>query len=555
VLLASACAFEIGFDEPTGEYAYGTIPVVARFTNDSHAITNASLKAELLKGKVILDTKQMTRSGDKYTSSFSIEESGTYAIKASTSYGETLYENSTSFEVNSSKISLVIASPENKTYAASPPLKASVTAAKQFVHDATVNAIVYRSDVKYAELELPEGRNYYEQSTSLVPGFYKVVVTASSGGQKISGSVEFTITGEVNGTFIPGNMLLEIARAPPLANKYATGTKTEINVVLVDKASGQKLRKPEADVEARVLTPSATKEIKLAYKDDAVNPTYSTPLLLDEKGWYEIIIKASLQGYSNATLLFPPLKSGEEPLQLPADMGCANSMCLKLHAPASGETFPANETVKVRVQLLEDVEEHPPISGAKITARTGAEKAELSYEKNGYYTGELGPLQNGEYGLTVTADWQGKSVANTTSFTVSPDKLLIELVYPAQGENVTEEFITIQARVVDQGGEVVAGANARAIVTTPTNALHEAILERNAETGNYEASYTFSEGGAHKVKVVASKQGFVSASKEFSFDHWVAEQKPFSVSEQDILLIALLVGIIIVLLAVWKAFI
>lgn len=553
ILLAGAAnaALVINFEEPSGEYAFGTIPVLANFTNGSETITDASLKAELKKGNVVLDTEEMVRTGDLYSCSFNIEEGGDYTVRAFTTYLEESYESTRDFSVNSTRISIEIVSPENKTYMFSPEFKVNVLGAGKFVHGAEVSALVYRGGEEKEERLLPEGNGFYRASTDLIPGFYRIEVKASKDGQEVEEEVEFIVSGEVNGTFIPGEKIMTIERAPPLSSKYQVGSKTSINVLLIDKLTGEKMRVSDADVEAEVVTPSKTREIKLAYEDDMLNPKYTGELLLDEKGWYEISISAFLDGYSNATLEFTPINVGSEVIELPADMGCAEGICIKVHYPVMGETYPMNDTVPVRLQLLEDTDSKPPIDDAQVWAKNDQDEENLSYDKNGYYEGEIGPLQEGEQEVMFLAEWEDVAISNTTSFFVSPDRLKIALVNPKEGSNVTEEFVMLEVRVTDQEGEVIPGVNARAVITSPTKALSNPKLSRNAETGNYEEEYTFSEEGTHKVKVVVSKPGFVSATREFSFRH-EKEEETMQFDSTAILVVVLLVGIVLVLLAVWK---
>ncbi|MCD4740002.1 hypothetical protein K8R43_02280 [archaeon] len=551
ILLASASALDINFEEPTGEYAYGTIPVIVQLIDNTTEIQDAELTAELREGNVVIETKELVK-GNTYTCSFEIKEAGSYTVKVYAEYNGSDYENSSSFKVTTSKLFLEITSPENKTYASSPDIKASVKAAGKFVHDAQVTAKINSDDTEI-ELTVPEGRSYYRAETELGPGYYQIIVTAEKDEQTVQETVDFTITGEINGVFIPGEQKMEIKRAAPVKSKYSVGSKTDINILLVNTATGEKLRKSNAIVEARVITPSIIKEIRLAYKDDQVNPMYTTPLLLDEKGWYEILVTASLEGYSNTSTVFPAIKAGEEVVPLPEAMGCANGFCMKIHAPDFGQTFPVNDTVSLKVQVLEDTNEHPPISDAEVIASTDSDSTTLEYEKNGYYSGEIGPLKEGGHEVTFTATWKDQLNSNSTSFYVSPSRLMIKLVYPMSGDNITEEYITVQVQVLDESGETVAGANARANIETPSKAVHNIDLARNAETGYYESSFTFTDAGVYSVKVIASEQGYVSNSKEFEFTHWKEEAQPLSLGD-DWLLIVLIIGIAVVALAIWKAF-
>lgn len=558
LLLSTATAVEINFIEPSKtEYSFGEIPVKVEILNYTDFGNISSTTFELMRDNVILETKEAVEKDGMYVSSFSIETQGEYTLKATVKLDkdgeQSQYSNTTSFTINSSRIALSLVSPGNMTYASSPEIKVTVTASGVFVHSADVKAVIYSNGSKVTEFTVPEGRNYYRKTTSLTPGFYKLHVTASKDGQSVTDEVEFTITGEVNGTFIPGNKLLKINRISPVASKFEVGSKTDIIVQLIDVASGSKLRKPDADVEAKVITPSATRIIKLAFKDDIANPTYTTPLLLNEKGWYEIVVKANLKGYENATLYFPPIKVGKESVQLPAEMGCAQGICMKIITPKINDVLPINDTIKISVQLLQDTEEYPPISDATVTARVESENIQLEYQKNGNYYGELGPLKEGSYELTVMADWKDASISNTSVFMVSPNQLKIVPVVPTPGENVTEKGITVQVDVLDQDGDVVAGANVRAIITTPVGYVHDLRLKRNAETGHYEAKLTLTDVGTHSMKIIASEPGYVSAVKEFNFEYWEAEESlPFT--QNELMLIVLIIGIVLVLLAIWKAF-
>ncbi|MCD6414443.1 MAG: hypothetical protein J7L23_02330 [Candidatus Diapherotrites archaeon] len=559
LLTATSMALNITFIEPSNTtYSYGEIPIKIEVSNHTDLGNISSVSFELKRGNVVLQTKDATEEGEVYASSFTIETAGEYEVKATVKFdndgGITQQSNTTTFEVNSSKMSIILTSPRNITYAYSPEIKLSVDAGGVFIHDVKVTATIYSNGSKLSELNVPEGRNYYRQSTNLTAGFYRMELTASKGSQTVSTDVEFTITGEVNGTFIPGNKLLNIVRISPASSKFELGSKTKIEVQLIDISTGGKLRRSDADVEAKVITPSETKNIKLAFDDDISNPSYSAPLLLNERGWYEIFLETHLKGYENASLHFPPIKVGKEAVVLPADMGCAQGICMKIKSPKANEIFPINETIGLSVQLLEDDEEHTPISDAKVTASAGSENVVLDYQKNGEYYAEIGPLEEGNYDLTIAADWKNVGVTNTSSFTVSPNQLHIVPVFPVQDENITEKSITVQVDVLDQADDVVAGVNVRAIITTPSGFSHDLKLKRNAETGHYEAKFTFADTGNHSVKLTAMEPGYVSATKDFSFSHCEKEEQLLSTGQDELLLIVIIVGIVLVLLAIWKAF-
>ena len=140
------------------------------------------------------------------------------------------------------------------------------------------------------------------------------------------------------------------------------------------------------------------------------------------------------------------------------------------------------------------------------------------------------------------------------TFLVSPHSLKIMPITPQMGENVTTSFTNIQVKLTDEGGEIVTGANVRAIIDTPTTGRRTVSLDRDVTTGYYKSKFTFGGKGTHTVKIVASKIGYVSGEQVYTFEASPPEEAS-PIGTQDIIVIALIIGVILVIATLWRALI
>ena len=535
LLVAAASAVGINFTEPSGTYNYGTIPVSASFEG------NSSVTFQLVKGGIVLDTKTV---GEPYSTSFEVLERGSYEIRASAEYNGTLYENSTAFEVNSSKVYITVLAPKNQTYSGTVPLEVVPMRDNSFLHGAEVTVTI--AGTAYT---LPEGQNSYRSEAELGPGRYTAI--ASVEGE--AASVSFTVAGaaaEGNETeYFPSLKSMEIKRISPNRAEYMPGDSADISAFLLGQ-DGQRIS--GATVKATIKSPDGLKkEIPLQETLISGKPVYKISYTFSQDGFYEVMVSATDEGYKNASSYMPPIKVGEEAPQLPKGVFCQQGLCIRVESPSETETYPDGSSVGMRIQLVEE-STVSPVAGANVTASWGNTTKALAYDWNGYYYNSTGNMSKGNYVITIHAEKDGAEVEKDTSLHISPDQLVISAISPAAGANVTTDFTTIQAKVADQNGEVVTNADVRAIVTTPLTGTRTVPLSRNTATGYYEAEYTFADSGQYTIKIVASKIGYVSSEALYTID--VAKPpENMQLTDQDVVIGALIVGVLIVIATLWKA--
>ena len=541
LLVLAASAATLDLTEPTGEYAQGVIPVSARFE------AGETVTFELLKGGMLLETKQYSSPTTDYSQSFNVTEQGTYTVRARISYNGTDYENTTSFDVTSSRIYLTILSPVDKTYYDSVQLEAEATQDNSFLHDADVTVVIGESSYS-----LPEGQNSYRLTVYLTPGYYTADFTASKGGESEAKSVSFVMGGEVTSgnetEYLPGTTPMEIRRVSPSRAQYSSGEEMEVTIYLLDN---QNERVAGADTAVVMKTPGGLEQqISLGETLVGGKTVYTVKYTFAEDGFYEVKATASKAGHKPAELYMPAIRVGEEAPELPEDVFCQYGMCIRVETPSETETYPDGTSVTMRVQLIEEAVR--PIADAVVTASWGNTTLELDYDWNGFYENITGNLTQGDHIVTFTASKGGVSVSKNITLHVSPDHLVIAPINPVPGGNSTDEFTTMQVRITDQNGEIVTGVNVRVIVTTPLTGTHTVQLSRNTGTGYYESEYTFADTGQYTLRLVASKIGFVSTEMVYTFDAVVAEEG-FALTEEDVVIAALIIGVLLIIATLWKA--
>ena len=535
LLVAFVSAAGINFTEPSGTYGYGAIPVSLEFTG------NGTITLQLVKDGLVLKTKTI---GEPYAASFEVLNRGTYEIRASAEYNETTYENSTTFEVNSSKIYITVLAPKNQTYSGTIPLEVVPQQDNSFLHKADVTVTV--GGKSYT---LPEGQNSYRSEASLTAGIYTAVIDVNGETAEVS----FTVAGkatEGNETiYLPGLGKMEIKRISPSRAGYVPGDSVDIAVYLLNQNAQ---RVSGATAEAIVKSPGGLRrEIPLQEMTISGKPVYKISYTFSRDGFYEVMVSAAKEGYENASLYMPPIKVGEEAPQLPEDVFCRQGICIRVESPSETETYPDGSTVGLRVQLVEE-QAVSPIAGANVTASWGNTTQTLAYDWNGYYYNTSGNMDKGDYLITFHAESNGKSVEKNSTLHISPDQLVISAINPVPGGNVTTDFTTVQVKITDQAGEIVTDADIRAIITTPLTGTRTVPLSRNTATGYYEAEYTFANSGQYTLKIVASKIGYVSSEALYTIE---VAKTPESIrlTEQDVVIGALIIGVLIVIATLWKA--
>jgi len=346
---------------------------------------------------------------------------------------------------------------------------------------------------------------------------------------------------------------MEMHLLDPTQGQYPLGYKGEVNVFFTDY-TGAKMKNSNITATANIKTPTQEYVEILEYKDDLLVPKYSADIMFSESGYYYVKVNAELQGYQSASKSFSPILVGEQNVPLPEGTECENDVCLNTMEPEEYGTYAMAEQAEIRVQVIEEEGNHNPITDTEVSATIGGTLVELEYEYNGMYVGALPLLEEGTYTIVFTASAGNNTVSKQMTVFISPHALSIKPIYPRAGDNVTVETVVLQVEVTDEAMDIVPGANTRVIVTSPSTGAHTIPLERNVETGYYEASYTFSDAGQHSMKVTTSKQGHVSGETYLVFEVAIIPEE-FIFQERDLLVVLVSIGILVILITVGKALI
>ncbi len=552
LLLSTAMAIQVNVSAPLGEYEHGTIPIKAQLLDDDgDPMTSVDeFRATLNEGGKKTDQQiRLTRDGNYYEGEFEVLEAGEYKTLFTAFWNDSEYSRTKYFDVNTSKMYVEILTPENKTYSGDIEISADVTMGESFVHGATVTA-----QIGSKKLSMPEGQTHYRATATLAAGTYEMTVTAEKDDQTITAKQWFSVSGEIvtddNETgYIPGPRLFTLTKVTPDKGEYALGNEVEIGVMAIDNEN-QKMK--DVDVVAQIKTPTGNLTLQLTLKDDILNPKYTATIMLSDNGFYEAYITATKEGYTNATAYFGPFRAGEDLPEMPEDVKCGKAFCIHVTSPDKYQTYSTNDSVSLRVQVIERTA-ITPISNAAVTVSAAGSTATLDYDWNGYYQ-YASQYDEGEYTAQFIANYNGETVTSNVTFLVSPHSLVIMPITPQIGENVTTKFTNIQIKLTDESGEIVTGANVRAIIDTPNTGRHTISLDRDVETGYYKSKFTFSGSGTHTVKLVASKMGFVSGEQVYTFEASVPKEDS-PIGTQDIIVIALIIGVILIIATLWRALI
>ncbi|MBN3037567.1 MAG: hypothetical protein JW834_03920 [Candidatus Diapherotrites archaeon] len=543
ILLISFAAATLTITAPTDGaiLPHGDIAVETSYDGDGE-VTAKLVQNSLTVGEASLGTSR------PYAGTLVATDAGEYSIRVEAG----AESDEVRISVNTSEMFITILRPLPYQYdAGNIDVSVDVFTSTSFVHSATVEGVLEDGSI----VTLAEGPNHYTGSITVGPGVHTLDITAVKDSVTATGSVEFTVPGitEEGGviTAVPEARYLEVRRVSPDRGQYALGEDITISVYLIDLA-GTKLSDADFNIIAKVKTPSTEKQLKLMLVEDILNPRYESHLVLSESGWYETIVTASKEGYAETTLAFPPMKSGTEPPSLPQESACSEGLCMQVISPEEGVTYPSGKSVELRIQLLEETGNHAPVTDASVTADVAGASIPLNYEWNGFYTNTTG-IGEGEHLVMFTASSQGRIITGNATILISPHTLRINPVSPAVGGNVTTKSAMIKAEVLDEEGDIAVDANVRALITTPNTGVHIVHLTRNVSSGYYQTEYTFTDKGNYQLKTLASKRGYVTAETEYGF-YVDIPQNEFQVTEQDITLIAIVIGAIIIVATIWKAF-
>jgi nitrogen fixation protein FixH len=549
LLLAAASALELNVTKPIGVYSAGSIPVEATLKDSGLVITNATVTAALKDSRgLTLETKGLAYSSStqSYAGFFTVEKKGDYTAGVTAAYSGATLTESNVFSVNTSKITMNVLSPVNKTYdTGSVLIEVELFSENLFVHGATVTA---RAGGK--SFAVPEGQNSYRLEASFDPGFYAMTIDAVKGAEKATSEVSFSVAGAVvsdgQTVYIPGPKGMGIQKVAPTRGQYTPGEESQIAVFVVD-FKGQRVK--DASVTAFIRTPTKNYTLPLLLESESF-PRYFADVTFSEEGWWEITVTAKKPGFFDAVTRYGLINVGTAKPQLPKTAVCAQGLCIDILSPAGDVTYPVGQTVELRGQVF-DQTTVTPLSDASVSVDIGGTVYGLVYDWNGMYANFTEPLGQGDYVASFTATRGPAAVTANKTFTVSPNTLSVSPINPLPDSNVTGSVATFQLKVTDQNGDIVVDANVRIVLSTPT-AVHTVTLLRNVTSGYYESPYTFSDAGEHTAKVVASKRGYVSG--ETSFDFEVVFEKPqFQLTERDVVLLAVIAGVIIVIATLWKA--
>lgn len=302
-----------------------------------------------------------------------------------------------------------------------------------------------------------------------------------------------------------------------------------------------------ASVSARVLkNGEEIQNINLA----EVKWYYQAAQLFPDAGEYSAIITAT-KGNISAS------KTAKFFVGTPYSIAEAANFTVRIITPNSG-VYSKDSVIEVRAKVMKGQE---PIRDANVILSFMGKDLKMDYDSFGEYVTNIGPLNESEYSIEVTATFGNYVAKDQTTFLISGHKLSISGIYPA--DNQTIEFakgtpLRINATILDELGDKVYGAQAIAKITEPDGTLLEMQLFQDQATGSYSAYlYLNKLDGKYLLKIDATHPQFVSAHSNTSFTLQFIKEKVtifgYEIGYETLLMVIFGVAVVILLSALFRA--
>ncbi len=530
---------------PKGEYAPGGIPVKLEILVGGEERQNVTAKVDISN-----DTGTVWNSTLEYPYNALVNlDQGNYRFKA---WVEADNSNATAFSnftVSESYALITIVNPKPGSYSGKIPIDVDLWKDGEFIHHAYVWGEAKSGNKTVTRFRIPEAQYHYSTQIELEPGYYNIIISANISGNIISKSVNITVPGYSNGTIIPGNKELVVNEIWTNLQRryYSTGQTGIFAVSLVDSATGTYIT-TQGNVTCCVFHEKKKECKKMEFKDKPI-PHYELEYTFNSEDWYEAEVNITIPGYKPVTHRFPPIKVGKPEIKPPAGYQEIENYIFTIISPESQGTYPANESLGIRVQLLD--EEGMPITDANVTAILGNNTFPLDYDINGEYYAKTEPLEPGSYNLVIAVQHNNTTFSRNVSFLVTQRRLEVRIASPEENANITNKTVRIAVEVLDESGDMVPDADVKATLVSPKTGSHTVDLVRNLETGYYTIDYQLDSPGSWKVKAKASKKGYLDGSAESSFKASFEEKERFT--EKDIIAGAVLLAALLVIALIMRA--
>lgn len=272
--------------------------------------------------------------------------------------------------------------------------------------------------------------------------------------------------------------------------------------------------------------------------------------MFPDAGEYSAVITAK-KGNASVT------KTAKFLVGTPYSIAEAANFTVKIMTPRSG-VYSKNAAIEVRAKVTKGQE---PVRDADVVLAFMDRNLKMDYDSFGEYVTNIGPLNESEYSLEVTATYGNYIAKDETNFLVSGHYLNIAEVFPS--DNQTLEFargtpLRINATVVDELGDKAYGAQVIAQITEPDGTLLEMQLFQDSATGIYSALlYLDKLDGKYALRIDATHPQFVSARSDSFFTLKFIKDKimifGYEVGYETLLLVIFGVAVVILLSALFRA--
>jgi hypothetical protein len=295
------------------------------------------------------------------------------------------------------------------------------------------------------------------------------------------------------------------------------------------------------------------------YKDEAkvasvsLQPSdwyYKGSYLFRDVGVYRITYYAS-KGYSTINSSVTFLVGSESELLKTANFS------VKILSPASS-VYMRDSVLTVIAKLTKNNE---PVTNASVILLFEGQQIIMAYDRFGQYKTSIGPLSDGTYKIKVVATQDTYIAQAETTFMISESILNIDTISPYLNQELEMkkgDALPIQAVILDEDRDIVAGAAIVAKILDPNGKEARMQLFQDEVTGEYSGNFYLDEvNGGYSLTIEASKMGYVPETKNSQFSiQFTKEQIPLfgNLNTETLLTIVLVVAIVILLAALLRAF-
>jgi hypothetical protein len=192
-----------------------------------------------------------------------------------------------------------------------------------------------------------------------------------------------------------------------------------------------------------------------------------------------------------------------------------------------------------------------PVTDAVVELDFMGQTILMDYDAYGEYTYVTPNIGvQGTYTVEVLTSYQGMLAKDIVEFMISDHFLNISLIEPSSPEAIVMEAgepLDLHVDVFDETGDIVAGAEVIAEILEPRGRMVETQIFQDPVSGKYKTVVYPNEPGTYELTVTASKSGYVTDIKEFTYEISFPKKQwlPSSINYETLLLIILGLAILI----------